>query len=37
MKKKEIAEQLANREQSKQYYKDNLKFSVIFTIKKKRN
>ena len=33
--KKEIAEQLANREQSKQYYKDNLKFSVIFIIKKK--
>ena len=35
--KKELAEKNANREQSKQYYKDNLKFSVIFILKRKEN
>ena len=33
--KKELAEKFANRKQSKDYYKDNLMFSVIFILKKK--
>ena len=34
--KKELAEKFANRKQSIQYYKDNLKFSVIFILTKKK-
>ena len=33
--KKELAEKLSNRKQSQKYYKDNLKFSVIFILEKK--
>ena len=33
--KKELAEKLSNREKSKQYYDENLEFSVIFILRKK--